>query len=244
MNNYKLTIQYDGTGFAGWQIQNNAPTVQDELRKAIKIILREDVNLIGSGRTDTGVHALGQVANFRTDTEIDTRRFFLSLNSVLPESISIVSIEKVEESFHSRFDAKSRSYIYVISKIKSPFFKKYSMYHPRFDTLDYAKLTGLTKLFIGEHDFTSFCRKESETDNKKCIVKSAGWRNSSQHTLFFIEANRFLHGMVRTITGTLLDAAREEKGEEYIKEIFNKLNREEAGEAVPPQGLFLYKVRY
>ncbi len=244
MNNYKLTIQYDGSGFAGWQIQKNAPSVQDEIRTAIKVILREEVNLIGSGRTDSGVHALGQVANFRTETEIDTRRFFLSLNSVLPETISVTSIEKADESFHSRFDAKSRSYIYLISKVKSPFFKKYSMYNPRFDSYDFEKLKALTKLFIGEHDFTSFCRKESETENRRCIVKAAQWRNSRQHALFYIEANRFLHGMVRTVTGTLLNAVKEERDEKYIKEIFEKLNREEAGEAVPPNGLFLYKVRY
>lgn len=244
MNNYKLTIQYDGTGYAGWQIQNNAPTVQQEIKNAIKTVLREDVNLIGSGRTDSGVHALGQAANFRSENEIDTARLFLSLNSVLPEAISITAVEKVDESFHARYDAKSRSYIYLISKVKSPFYKKYSMFSPRFNTYDFDKLKELTKLFIGEHDFTSFSRKECESENKNCIITSAVWRNSPQHALFFIEANRFLHGMVRTITGTLLNAVKEKKGEDYIKEIFSRLDRECAGEAVPAQGLFLFKVRY
>jgi len=244
LNNYKLTIQYDGTDYAGWQIQSNAPTIQEEIRNAINIILREEVNLIGSGRTDSGVHALGQVANFRTEKEIDTQKFFLSLNSVLPGAISITGIKKVDESFHARFDAKSRSYIYLISKIKSPFYKKYSMFSPRFDNYNFGRLQELSKLFIGEHDFTSFSRKESETENKKCIIKSASWRNGSQSVLFYIEANRFLHGMVRTITGTLLSAVKEEKGEAYIKDVFSRLDRESAGEAVPAQGLFLYKVRY
>lgn len=118
------------------------------------------------------------------------------------------------------------------------------MFSPRFDNYDFGRLQELSKLFIGEHDFTSFSRKETETENKKCIVKSASWRNGSQYVLFYIEANRFLHGMVRTITGTLLLAVKEKKGEEYIKDIFKKLDREAAGEAVPAQGLFLYKVRY
>jgi tRNA pseudouridine38-40 synthase len=244
LNNYKLIIQYDGTDYAGWQIQKNAPTVQAEIVKAVKIILGEDVNLLGSGRTDSGVHAFGQSANFRTEKEIDIIRFYLSLNSVLPDAISIVSIEKVEESFHARYDAKSRSYIYLVSKLKSPFFKRYSMFSPRFDKYDFEKLKQLSKLFLGEHDFTSFSRKESDTENKICNVKSIGWRNQKQLVIFHIEADRFLHGMVRTIAGTLLYAVKENKDEDFIKNIFILKDREAAKEAVPSQGLFLYKVRY
>lgn len=244
MNNYKLTIQYDGTDYAGWQIQMNAPTVQEEVVKSIKTIINEDVNLLGSGRTDSGVHALGQVANFRTEKEIDPIRFYLSLNSVLPQSISIVKVEKVDEAFHARFDARSRSYIYLISKIKSPFLKKYSVFLPRFDKYDFEKLQQLSKIFLGEHDFTSFSRKESSTENKICNIKSIGWRNQKQMALFYIEADRFLHGMVRTIAGTLLYAVKENKNEEFINRIFELKDREEAKEALPSQGLFLYKVRY
>lgn len=244
MNNYKLIIQYDGGGFAGWQIQKNAPTVQDEIKKAIKTILREDVNLIGSGRTDTGVHALGQAANFRTENELEIKKFFLSLNSILPETISVTNVEKVDESFHARFDAESRSYIYLISKIKSPFYKKYSLFVPQFDNYDFEKLKRLTNIFKGVHDFTSFSRKESEVVNKKCEIKSVWWRNQGHYVLFYIEADRFLHGMVRTITGTLLNAVKEGKNEDYIKSIFRAKNREAAKEAAPPQGLFLFKVRY
>lgn len=244
MNNYKLTIQYDGTDYAGWQIQKNAPSVQDEIRKAIGIILREEVNLIGSGRTDTGVHALGQVANFRTEQELNTQKFFLSLNSVLSDAISIIKVEKVDESFHARYDARSRSYIFLISKIRSPFYKKYSLFVPRFDQYDFDKLKHLTTLFLGEHDFTSFSRKESEVDNKICNIKSAMWRNQTHYALFYIEADRFLHGMVRTITGTLLHSVKENLNEDFIKTVFAAKEREAAKEAVQAQGLFLYKVRY
>lgn len=239
-----MTIQYDGTNYAGWQIQKNALTVQEEVVKAIKTILGEDVNLLGSGRTDSGVHALGQVANFRTEKEINIIRFYLSLNSVLPEAVSIVKVEKVDESFHARYDAKSRSYIYLISKLKSPFFKRYSMFSPRFDKYDFEKLKQLSKIFLGEHDFTSFSRKESDTENKICNIKSIGWRNEKHLVIFNIEADRFLHGMVRTIAGTLLYAVKENKNEDFIKNIFILKDREAAKEAVPSQGLFLFKVRY
>ncbi len=244
MNNYKLTIQYDGTDYAGWQIQKNAPTVQQEIVKAAKIILGEDINLLGSGRTDSGVHAFGQVANFRTEKEIDQIRFYLSLNSLLPDAISLVKIEKVDESFHARFDAKSRSYIYLLSKIKSPFYKKYSVFSPRFNKYDFQKLKDLSKLFLGAHDFTSFSRKESETENKICTIKSIGWWNQKQLVLFHIEADRFLHGMVRTIAGTLLYAVKENKDEDFINGIFALKDREAAKEALPSKGLFLFKVRY
>ncbi len=144
MNNYKMILQYDGTGYSGWQIQENAKTIQQEIINAIKIILKEEVNLIGSGRTDAGVHALGQVANFRTEKEIDLYKFQFSLNSLLPQDISVLSIEKVRESFHSRFDAKKRTYIYLISQFKSPFYKNYSFFYPQ--KIDLEIINNLSKI--------------------------------------------------------------------------------------------------
>jgi len=244
LNNYKLIIQYDGTDYAGWQIQKNANSVQQEITNAVNTILREEVNLIGSGRTDTGVHALGQAANFRTEQELDKPRFLLSLNSVLPYSISVTKIDKVDESFHARYDAKSRSYIYLISKIKSPFYKKYSLFVPGFDRYDFGKLKSHSKLLLGEHDFTSFSRKISETENKNCVIKHIGWRNQKHLVIFYIEANRFLHGMVRTIIGTLIHSVKAELNEDFIVNVFNDKDRESAKEAVAAKGLFLFKVRY
>ncbi len=129
MNNYKLTIQYDGTNYAGWQFQQNAETVQQKISDAIKIILKDEINLIGSGRTDAGVHAWGQIANFQTFHDLDTFKFNYSLNSILPKDISIIKIEKKEEDFHARFDAVKRSYFYLFSKYKSPFFDRYSYFY-------------------------------------------------------------------------------------------------------------------
>ncbi|RKY99557.1 MAG: tRNA pseudouridine(38-40) synthase TruA, partial [Ignavibacteriae bacterium] len=159
MSNYKLTIQYDGTDYAGWQIQENAITVKGIISDAIRVIITEEVNLIASGRTDSGVHALGQVANFRYEEEIDIYRFQHSLNSILPTDISAINIQKVSESFHARFDAKERSYLYLISKEKNPFYYKFSLLKKN---LDINSLNELSNTFLGENDFTSFCRKNSE----------------------------------------------------------------------------------
>ncbi|MEP0860758.1 MAG: tRNA pseudouridine(38-40) synthase TruA [Ignavibacterium sp.] len=242
MNNYKMILQYDGTGYSGWQIQENAKTIQQEIINAIKIILKEEVNLIGSGRTDSGVHALGQVANFRTEREIDLYKFQFSLNSILPDDISVLSTEKVNENFHSRFDAKKRTYIYLISQFKSPFYKNYSFFYPQ--KIDLEILNDLSKLFLGRKNFSSFCKKKSEVENKFCEVNEINWSNQFDLCVFKISADRFLHGMVRAIVGTLLKALKMEKPEEYIQEVFRSEDREFAGEAVPAKGLFLYKVEY
>ncbi|MBI5730739.1 MAG: tRNA pseudouridine(38-40) synthase TruA [Ignavibacteriales bacterium] len=244
MNNYSLKIQYDGTNYAGWQIQNNAISIQQKIIDAIEVILKEKVNLIGSGRTDTGVHALGQVANFRTESELDLYRFRYSLNSILPNDISILKMEKVDESFHARFDAKERSYIYLFSDHKSPFYNNYSYYLPSISKFDFKYLNKISKVLLGNHDFTSFSRKNIEIEDKTCDVKEIIWHKGKTISTFYISANRFMHGMARTIIGTLLFAAEKKLGEDYLLEVLEQKNREEADESVPAKGLFLFKVRY
>ena len=242
MKNYKLIIQYDGTHYAGWQIQKNNDTVQQQITLALEILTKEKINLIGSGRTDSGVHAIGQVANFRTENDIDIYRFKHSLNSLLPFDISISLMEEVDINFHARFDAKKRSYFYLISQTKSPFYKNYSyFYHKK---IDLKKLNHLSKSIVGEKDFTSFCRKTPEQESKDCIVYNAQWRTKGDITFFYIQANRYLHGMVRAITGTLLKAQELNYSESFIAEIFESHNRDEAYDSVPANGLFLYKVEY
>lgn len=244
VNNYKLIIQYDGTNYAGWQIQKNAPTVQQTIVDAIETITKEKVNLIGSGRTDAGVHAMGQTANFRIENELDVRKFQYSLNAVLPKDISIKLVQPVDESFHSRFDAKSRSYIYLFAHDKSPFFEKYSYLYPAISKHDLAVFNNISRCLLGEHDFTSFSKKNTEIDEKKCTIKEIHWRKAKEQTVFYVAANRFLHGMVRTIVGTLLFAAERKLNEDYILETLRKKDRTEAEESVPAKGLFLYKVKY
>jgi tRNA pseudouridine38-40 synthase len=244
LNNYKLLIQYDGTNYAGWQIQSNAVSVQQKIVDAVEVILKEKINLIGSGRTDAGVHALGQVANFRTKNELDLYRFRFSLNSILPNDISVLKMEKVDESFHARFDAKNRSYIYLFCDHKSPFYNNHSYCFPSILKLNFDHLNKISKALLGLHDFTSFARKNNEIEDKTCDVREIIWHKGKTLSTFYISANRFMHGMVRTIIGTLLYAAEKKLGEEYLIEILKEKNREEADESVPAKGLFLFKVRY
>lgn len=244
MKNYKLTIQYDGTDFAGWQIQSNAPTIQQHIIDAAEILLKEKINLIGSGRTDTGVHAFGQVANFRTGLEIDSYKFVNSLNALLPGSISIINMEQVDESFHARFDATKRSYLYFITSAKSPFYNKYSYKYNRIGNEEIDALNKLSRHFIGTHDFTSMSRKESDVKNRNSTIFNIHWRKGNHVTTFYVEANRFLHGMVRTLVGTLLYTVDNSLNEKYLDEVLNAKDRTAAAESVPSKGLFLYKVRY
>ncbi len=240
--NYKLTIQYDGTNYSGWQFQQNAKSIQEVITNSINQILRQEINLIGAGRTDAGVHALGQVANFVSDTELDLFKFKYSLNSVLPNDISVTLIEPVEINFHSRFNAKKRVYIYLFSNQKSPFYNRYSF--TLFSGFDIQKLNSLSKVFFGSKDFTSFSKNNPDVQNKICEVYEARWRKEKNLVIFYIEANRFLYGMVRTIAGSLLKASSMEEGIKYLEEIFNSKNRDSAADAVPAKGLFLFKVKY
>jgi tRNA pseudouridine38-40 synthase len=242
INNYRMIVQYDGTNYSGWQIQANAITVQQKISDALKTILKEDINLIGSGRTDTGVHAWGQVANFKTNNNLDFYKFKYSLNSILPIDISIFKMDEVPEGFNSRFDARKRSYIYLISKIHSPFYFNYSYYYK--GKIDCKKINDLAGSLIGEKDFTSFSKKSSDIENKICNIYNIQFRETKNFIIALIEANRFLHGMVRAIIGTLLYAQKENLDGEYIESVIKAKDRETAKEAVPAKGLFLFKVKY
>jgi tRNA pseudouridine38-40 synthase len=242
MFNYKMTIQYDGTAYAGWQIQQNAPTIQEVISNSIKQILQEEINLIGAGRTDSGVHAIGQVANFMSGAELDLQKFHYSLNSVLPRDISISSIEPVEEDFHSRFSAKKRSYIYLISGQKSPFFDRFA--YTYFSDMKTEKLNELSSVFIGEKDFSSFSKNNPDVKNKICEVYEVRWRRQKNLIIFYIEADRFLYGMVRAIVGSMIKANSLDEGIGYLKNIFDQKDRSFAADAVPAKGLFLFKVKY
>lgn len=244
MFNYKIKIAYDGTNYSGWQIQQNSISVQEKIKNGIEQITCEEVNLLGSGRTDSGVHALGQVANFHLSKVIDKGKFLHSLNSVIPHDISILDIEEVHKNFNSRFDAVSRSYIYIVTTSKNPFYYKYSWQMNWSKNYDLNKINLMSKMFIGKKDFTSFCRKNSNVENKICDLKEFGWKKFGDKIYIYVEANRFLHGMVRTLIGTVILAAKNNYDEELIKKIIDNKDRETAGEAVPAKGLFLYKVRY
>ncbi len=242
MNNYLLSIQYDGTNYSGWQYQKNSRSIQGEVEKAINRILRKNVTIIGAGRTDAGVHAFDQKANFKIEETLNLFEFKYSLNSVLPSDIVIKDITLVSEEFHARFDAKKRTYIYLILNHKSPFYFNYSyFYHTNID-LNY--LNDISKVIVGEKDFSAFCKKNFEVNNKVCSVINAHWYKRKELIIFKISANRYLRGMVRAIVGTLLNAEKNKLSIVDIEEIIKKQNREFAGENVPAKGLFLYKVEY
>ena len=172
------------------------------------------------------------------------RKFSYSLNSILPKDISIVDAEEVADSFHARFDAKKRSYIYLISLIKSPFYYNYSYHLPRAGEFDIVNMNSISKTILGEHDFTSFSKKNSEVDNRICTIYNIHWRRSGSFIVFYIEANRFLHGMVRTVVGTILNAEINKLDENCLLDVLSEKDREKAEESAPAKGLFLYKVRY
>jgi tRNA pseudouridine38-40 synthase len=242
LRNYKLIVQYDGTNYAGWQIQANASSVQGIIQDSISRITDEAINLIGAGRTDSGVHAIGQTANFRVEKKLDIYRFKHSLNSVLPRDIAVKYIEEVDEDFHSRYDAVKRSYIYLISKSKSPFYDKYAWWYH--GPVNCQVLNKISAYLIGEKDFTAFARKATETENKICCIHEVNWKEWKDLIIFYVEADRYLHGMVRTMVGTLLNTLKLDLDNDYLRDIISKKEREAAGEAVPAKGLFLYKVKY
>ncbi|MBI5727238.1 MAG: tRNA pseudouridine(38-40) synthase TruA [Ignavibacteriales bacterium] len=240
MQNYKLTIRYQGTKYHGWQMQQNAVSVQATIKQALELLLKEEVNLIGAGRTDTGVHAMGQVANFRTDQSLDLFRFIYSLNSLLPKDISITHYEQVPESFHSRYDATSREYRYHFYHKKNPFLHGLAFYS--YHRYDVVVLNKYAQRFLGTHDFYSFSKELPDNENATCTIKKAVWRCTKEMTVFTIIADRYLHGMVRLITGSIIYAAKNKLPAAWIDEMLT--TKQENRFAVPPCGLYLYNVKY
>jgi len=244
MKNYKLKIEYNGTDYSGWQIQPNVPTVQAEIKRALKQITGSEINLIGSGRTDSGVHALGQVANFQIKNELNVRKVKHSVNSLLPSDISISEFTEVDVDFHSRFDAKLRSYLYLFTNNKSPFYNELSYQYSPIFNLEIESLNEMSSNILGEYDFTSFSKKNTDTENMVCNISLARWRRVKNQIIFRIDGNRFLHGMVRTIVGTILEIAEKNKSIDEINKIVTAKNRDVAGRSLPAKGLFLLDVKY
>ncbi|CCQ93516.1 tRNA pseudouridine synthase A [[Clostridium] ultunense Esp] len=244
MVNIKLTIQYDGTSYCGWQKQKNGNSIQEEIERAIKLITGERVNLIGSGRTDSGVHAKGQVANFLTDSNIPVDRFKFALNSKLPRDISIIDSRRVDEKFHSRFDAIRKRYQYIIynKKIRNPLYRNFAYHVPYF--LNYKEMEEATKYFLGSHDFSSFMASNSNVKTTIRTIYTFTIKRTGDLIIFSIEGNGFLYNMVRIIIGTLVEIGSGKLKSDSIPYIIHSKNREAAGYTAPPEGLYLEKVFY
>lgn len=242
--NKMLTIQYVGTDFAGWQVQPKARTVQQELHKALTKMYKTKVTCIGSGRTDSGVHALGQVANYRTERYIPPENVLMGLNSMLPDDISIVSVEDAPEDFHAQMSAVSKTYQYKIfaSRIRSAMYAGRTWWVK--DTLSHQQVGEYLKLFEGEHDFSSFCVQTSLRENNVRTINSTKCYMEGDVINLEINGSGFLHNMVRIITGTVVEAIRKDLGKEYILEALNARDREKAGPTAHAAGLYLQKVYY
>lgn len=244
MRNIKLIIEYDGKGFNGWQKQPDRLNIQGEIEKAIEEITGEKVDLTASGRTDAGVHSLGQTANFKTDSKIPTEKFAKAINSRLKKSIVIKSAEEVDEKFHSRYSVKSKTYRYIINNSENgtAIYRGLEYHVPM--KLDYEKMNEAIKYFIGEHDFKAF--KASGTSSKSSVRKilDGNVRKEGERVIIEVTGTGFLYNMVRIISGTLLDVGLGKIKAEDIPSIIESKDRTKAGKTLPAHGLYLLQVNY
>lgn len=244
---YFIEIAYKGTHYAGWQIQENAQSVQAEIEKALCISLREPISITGSGRTDTGVHASQQFAHFDTEQPI-TYQKIRSWNALLPADITIKNIFRVDDKAHTRFDATERSYQYKIIHEKNPFLKDLATLE--LAVLQIDKMQEAAQKILLYDDFESFSKVKTNVKNFKCKIKKAHWFYEKDSIsgvnllIFEITANRFLWGMVRAIVGTLLDVGKKKIEISDFEKIIEERNRAKASSAAPPQGLYLSKITY
>ena len=244
MRNIKLTIEYDGKDFNGWQKQPNKLNIQGEIERAIKDITGEDVDLIASGRTDAGVHALGQVANFKTNSNIPVEKIPIALNTKLKRSIRILVAEEVEERFHSRYNCKKKTYRYVINNSANGTAIYRNLEYNFSQELNVEKMNEAVKYFIGEHDFKGF--KASGTSSRSSVrtIYDANVYKNGDRVNIELTGNGFLYNMVRIIAGTLIDVGIGKILPEQITDIINSKERTKAGKTLPPNGLYLVKVEY
>jgi len=243
--NFKIIIEYDGTSYHGWQRQKNERTIQEEIEKALLTMTGEKTVLTASGRTDAGVHALGQVANFHCDTDLSPQAFQNGLNSLTKDDIVIISCDIAYENFHSRFDAKSKIYNYRILNRNLPaaINRQYIWFIRK--KLDLVSMRHAARHIIGSHDFKAFEGTGSpRSHTTRCVMKADIVEQENGFIVFEVEADGFLRFMVRNITGTLVDVGLGKITSDDFKKILLSKDRSMAGATAPPHGLFLIKVKY
>ncbi|MCX7927511.1 MAG: tRNA pseudouridine(38-40) synthase TruA [Candidatus Omnitrophica bacterium] len=246
MRTLKLTIQYDGTNYHGWQAQKNTSyTIQTIIEKNLRRILRHKVKLIAAGRTDSGVHALMQVAHFKTNSGIDLKKLKLGINSLLPDDIKIAKIEQVSADFHSRYQVKEKTYRYVILNRDYPcvFMRNFEYFYPF--PLDIRKMKKAARFLIGRHDFSSFCsNNKKNVRSKHRQIKKINIKRKDSRIYIDITGSGFLYTMVRSIVGTLIEVGRGKILPGQIQHILEKRNRCLAGPTAPAKGLCLLRIDY
>ena len=249
MRYFKLTIAYDGTDYHGWQMQAEKPTIQGEIVRVLERLTQERTVLHGAGRTDAGVHALGQVGSFRTQSALSALEFQRALNALLPNAIRIVASEEVGPDFHARWSAKGKTYRYRLyrGKVVPPFIHRYVLHYPF--PLDEEKMRDAAARFVGRHDFASFAASTgSEDDDKERSTEREIFSTElapsldNEELLFTVKGRSFLRYMVRKMVGTLLDVGRGKLAPEDIDRLYELKDRSQSGPTVPPQGLVMVEV--
>lgn len=256
MMKYRIRLSYNGSAFSGWQIQPNAPSVQECLQKALSTLLNEEITVTGAGRTDTKVNAINYVAHFETMSPARTDVLCYKLNAMLPPGIAVHEVSMAIDEFHARFDAESREYKYFIHRRKDPFMdgRSYLFTFP----LDISMMNEAAAFLIGTHDFRCFEKTGGNNKTSICAVTDARWElwkpdhvrmmgypySDGDYIVFTIRANRFLRNMVRAIVGSMLDVGRGKRQPEWMRDIVASGTRSDAGQSVPGHALFLSEVSY
>ena len=235
-------ISYNGTHYHGWQSQTNAIGVQQVVEEIFEKLFRSKIEIVGSGRTDTGVHCIKQFFHADFERELDLAVIQLKLNSFLPKSISINGIRKVKPDAHARYSAIERAYEYRITRVKNPFYQDYAYLF--FKDLNIQTMNKAAALLVGEHDFQCFSKVNTDVNHFICNLKKAKWKNANDLLVFNIVANRFLRSMVRSIVGTLLDVGTGKTSLEEFQQIMKSKDRKKAGMNVPALGLYFLDVKY
>ena len=241
---YFIELAYNGENYKGWQVQPGMPTVQGELNKKLSMILKEPVNVIGAGRTDTGVHASYFVAHLdcsRDNLHLDTN-FLFKLNEFLPKDIVIYSIREMNKEIHARFSAISRTYNYYITRVKDPFRYPFALY--LHGSIDFTSMQKAALLLLKYEDFKAFSKMHSDNKTTICHIYQAEWVVKEKQLIFTIRADRFLRGMVRLILGGLIEVGQGKKSVEDFKRIIESRDRHTARRTVPAKGLFLTGIDY
>lgn len=242
MARYFFEIAYKGTNYAGWQSQANATGVQTVVENALSKLLRSETKIVGSGRTDTGVHCLQQFFHADIDKPFNEQDLLHRLNAFLPRDIAIRSVRAVKADASARYTALSRTYEYHITLVKDPMKTGLALHY--FKPLNIQTMNKAAALLRGEHDFECFSKVKTDVNHFLCNIKQASWRQEGTKLVFTISANRFLRGMVRAIVGTLLDVGTGKISMSEFKNIVSSKDRKRAGANVDPHGLYLVKVNY
>lgn len=243
MQRYFIELKYNGSDFFGWQKQPNQISVQETIESALSKLFNKEINVVGCGRTDTGVHAHKYILHLELPNSYDSEILLYKLNKITPFSVSFTSIRKVSNDLHARFSAKTRTYRYFIHQHKDPFLAQTSLYFPT--ELDIQAMNQASNYFMGEQDFTSLSKLHTDVKTNICNVTQAEWKQIDNGKLYFeITANRFLRNMVRATVGTLLEVGKHKIKSESILEILSAKNRNAAKKSVAAHGLFLWDITY